>query len=179
MLNRFSVALSTAMLAAFASTASAQATQTSNPVELGIDAVIATTLGNTKVTTVSIPSGDFRVGFFVNNNLSIEPRVGLNSVSGGGSTYTMYNAQIGALYHFSTAPVGAGVYIRPFAGLVGVSGGGSSTQGDVGIGLGTKIPFAERLATRIEVSYMHAFSSNMGDSGNQLAASIGLSFFTK
>jgi hypothetical protein len=42
-----------------------------------------------------------------------------------------------------------------------------------------KIPFAERLATRIEVNYVHGFSSDMGDGNNQLASSIGLSFFTR
>ena len=182
MTKRFAPVITTAVIAAAvlamsAQTVRAQATQAGNPVELGIDAVIATTLGSTKVTTISIPSGEFRIGFFTSDNLSIEPRVGINSISGTGSTFTAYKAELGVLYHLDRAT--SGVYIRPFAGFTGYSGGGSSTQGDVGIGVGTKIPFADRLATRLEANYMHGFSSNSGASENQLAASIGLSFFTR
>ena len=65
------------------------------------------------------------------------------------------------------------------AGFTGVSGGGSDTQARIGVGLGTKIPFADRLATRLELNYGHAFSSSNSTGGNEIGASIGLSFFTR
>jgi hypothetical protein len=178
MTKRFSAVLSTALLAISASTAAAQATQAGNPVELGMDAVVATSLGDTRITTVSIPNAEFRVGFFLSNNVSIEPRLGITSISGDG-TFTSYKGELGVLYHFGGERVGSGVYVRPFAGFTGYSSAGSDTQANAGIGLGVKIPFAERLATRIEANYVHGFSSDMGDGNNQLAASIGLSFFTR
>jgi hypothetical protein len=172
------------VVVALAICASAAAAQNSAPagktVELGIDAVIATTLGGDKYTTVAIPNADFRVGFYVNNNLSIEPRVAINSVSGGGSTYTAYKGELGVLYHFvPSTRVGAGPYVRPFAGFLGESGDGSQTQLDLGVGVGTKIPFGDRMATRIEANYAHLSSTDYDNSVNQLAFSIGISFFTR
>jgi len=169
------------LLALAATSAGAQTTQSANPVELGIDAVIASTVGSSpNYTQVSIPDAVFRVGFFVSNDLSIEPRVGISSISGGGSTFTSYNGELGLLYHFIPGErPGAGVYVRPFAGFTGTSGGGNDTQARIGVGLGTKIPFADRLATRLELNYGHAFSTDNNTGGNEIGASIGLSFFTR
>jgi len=179
--KRLSVVLSMSLLAVAAASAGAQTTRSANPVELGIDAVIASTVGSSpNVTQISIPDAQFRVGFFVSNDLSIEPRVGIMSVSGGGSTYTTYNGELGLLYHFVPRDrPGTGVYVRPFAGFTGESGGGSDTQARIGVGLGTKIPFADRLATRLELNYGHAFSNGSNTSGNEIGASVGLSFFTR
>lgn len=181
MAKRLSVVLSMSLLALVATSAGAQTTQSANPVELGIDAVIASTVGSSpNVTQVSIPDAEFRVGFFVSNDLSIEPRVGVSSISGGGSTFTSYNGELGLLYHFvSGERPGTGVYVRPFAGFAGTSGGGNDTQAHIGVGLGTKIPFADRLATRLELNYGHAFSTGNGTGGNLIGASVGLSFFTR
>jgi len=178
---RISAVFVVAALAVCASGATAQSSApAAKPVELGIDAVIATTLGDNKYTTVAIPNADFRVGFYVNNDLSIEPRVAINSVSGGGSTYTEYKGEVGVLYHFVPgARIGVGPYVRPFAGIVGESGSGSETQVEFGAGVGTKIPFGDRMATRIEANYAHLSSSDYSDSVNQLAFSIGISFFTR
>jgi hypothetical protein len=178
--KRLAVILSIATLAATAATAGAQSSAT-RPVELGIDAEVASTVGSSpNFTTVAIPAGVFRIGFFVSNDLSIEPRVAINSVSGGGSTFTTYRGELGLLYHFLPGErIGSGVYLRPFAGFMGQSGSGSDTQADLGIGLGTKIPFTDRLATRLEANYLHTFSSGSSTGGNQIGASIGLSFFTR
>lgn len=167
-----------AVLAATAATAGAQQ---SNPVELGIDASLATTVGSSpNITTIAIPAGSFRVGFFVTPAVSIEPRVGLVSMSGGGSTTTIYSGSVGMLYHFAVNPVGTGVYVRPFVGVNGTSGSGSSeNQANVGAGLGVKIPFASRLATRLEANYAHNFSSGAFASSNQIGVDVGLSFFTR
>lgn len=180
LVKSLSVVFSVAILAATAANAGAQASQAGNPVELGIDAVVATTVGDSpNVTTISIPSAEFRVGFFVSNDLSIEPRIGVASIKGGGPAFTTYTGQLGLLYHFGGERVGSGVYVRPFAGFNGISSGVSDTQANLGAGLGTKIPFGDRLATRLEANYMHSFSSSNRLAYNQIGASIGLSFFTR
>lgn len=178
---RLSVASVIVALAVSATGAWAQnAAPAGRTVELGIDAAIARNFGDSPYTTITIPDAQFRVGFFVNNNVSIEPRVSINSVSGGGSTYTEYLGELGLLYHFvPSSRVGAGPYVRPFVGIVGESGGGSETHGEFGAGIGTKIPFSERLATRIEADYSHVASSSYSNSTNQLALLLGISFFTR
>ncbi|HEV2641234.1 MAG TPA: outer membrane beta-barrel protein [Candidatus Elarobacter sp.] len=165
-----------------AATAVSAGAQQRNPVELGIDARVATTVGSSpNLTTVAIPAASFRVGFFVNPRISVEPRLGVVSTSGGGSTFTVYTGSVGMLYHFSkNQPVGTGVYARPFIGITGTSGGGTSDhEANIGVGLGVKIPFASRLATRLEANYAHSFKSGSVPSMNQIGADIGLSFFTR
>jgi len=161
--------------------ASAQgATPASTTIELGIDAGVATTLGGDyHITTVSIPTSSVRAGFYINDRVSFEPRLSLNSASGGGDRVTTYDAAIGVLLHGHGERVGAGLYVRPFAGIAGysASGGSSETQTYIGGGLGVSIPFAERMATRLELGYQHGFKTNFIDGNNVLAATIGLSFF--
>lgn len=145
-----------------------------------MDAGVSTSLGDYKVTTVSIPTMAVRAGFYFNDRVSFEPSFGLTSVSGGGDHVTAYNATLGVLLHGRGSRVGAGVYVRPFAGLAGVNATGSSsqTQTNVGVGLGVAIPFAERMATRLELSYAHDYASRTQEGDNVIAAAMGLSFFS-
>jgi len=157
-----------------------QAAARTTTIELGIDAGVATTLGGDyHITTVSIPTSSVRAGFYINDRVSFEPRLSLNSASGGGDRVTTYDAAIGVLLHGHGERVGAGLYVRPFAGIAGysASGGPSETQTYVGGGLGVSIPFAERMATRLELGYQPGFKTNFIDGNNVLAATIGLSFF--
>lgn len=161
------------------SSAQTPAPTTAPTIELGIDAGVATTLGGDyHITTVSIPTSSVRAGFYVNDRVSFEPVLSLNSTSGGGDRVTTYDAAIGVLLHGRGERVGAGVYVRPFAGISGFSTDGSSeTQTYLGGGLGVAIPFAQRMATRLELAYEHGFKTNFIDGNNVLAATIGISFF--
>lgn len=177
----FSALLMGVAISLFTSTATAQSSASTGTVtELGADAVIAASLGDNRYTTVAIPSPEFRVGFYVNNDLSIEPRVSIYSVSGGGSTDTQFTGELGLLYQLVRgARVGVGPYVRPFAGFAREFGSGSGTQAEVGAGVGTKIPFGDRMATRFEANFSHLSASDYSASVNQLALSIGLSYFTR
>lgn len=148
--------------------------------ELGMDASVQTTFGSgTSITTVAIPQAAFRAGFFIAPLLSLEPRVGLIAISGGGSTGTIYSGSLGLLLHLPSARAGMGPYIRPFAGISGTSGSGSTSQAGAGVGLGVKLPMSDVLAARLEANYEHAFSSSSFDSANALGASAGLSYFIR
>jgi hypothetical protein len=87
---------------------------------------------------------------------------------------------MGVVYQPDGDRVGKGVYVRPFIGVSGirVSGpAGNNNNGYVGLGLGLKIPFADRrLATRMEALYDHGFR---GNGTNLIGVLIGLSFFTR
>jgi hypothetical protein len=172
------------ILAALTLAASAAEAQ-DRPVELGIDAGLTVGLGDNSFNTINIPAQAFRVGFFVQDNISIEPKVGINSTSVNGHRSTNYRAELGLLYHFfrpgmrpypSPGPRSS-VYVRPFVGIVGSSNNDASdTNGLLGIGVGMKVPLVNRLAARFEANIAHTF----GDfSSNELGILAGLSFFTR
>jgi hypothetical protein len=192
MQNRFVVSL--AALASMAAVAPAFAQDAAAPaaanggrtMEYGIDAGVSLNMGTPKVTTVSIPVGTFRAGFYVNDRVSLEPMVNFSSHSGGGASSYDYNAALGLLWHFHDSPVGNGPYIRPFAGFTGshFSGGsssGSSSDGLAGAGLGVKLPWGERMAWRFEANYTHVFESNNtpGFSNNNIGLNAGISYFVR
>ena len=174
----------TTILAAITLVASASRAQ-DRPIELGIDAGLTVGLGDNSFTTINIPAQAFRVGFFVQDNISIEPKVGINSTSVNGHRNTNYRAELGLLYHFfrpgmrsySSPGPRSSFYVRPFAGIVGASNNDNSdTRGLLGAGVGIKVPLVNRLASRFEANIAHTF----GDaSSNELGILAGLSFFTR
>ncbi|MEJ7759066.1 MAG: outer membrane beta-barrel protein [Gemmatimonadaceae bacterium] len=159
--------------------------QIARGVELGIDAGVAIGLGDNSQTTIDIPAQSFRAGFVMTDRISIEPKLGLRIVTGGGDTFSFYRAEVGALYHLSPRAdrMRAGVYVRPFAGLVGFSAGDddndtdvSDTNGLLGVGVGLKVPLLSRLSSRFEAN----FAGNFGDNtDSQIGLLAGLSFFTR
>jgi len=178
------VVLGAVLLAAAAPAAQAQrSSRGSNPIELGVDGGILFGLDNPKTTVVALPVQDFRIGFLVTDRLAFEPRFSLNSISGSGARLTTYAFEIGLVYSPAGDRVGNGLYGRPFMGISGfsASGGGgpssSDNSGYAGLGVGLKLPFADRrLATRLEANYAHGFSNG---GTNRIGLLFGLSFFTR
>jgi hypothetical protein len=171
-----------AALAFVASTATAQnARSTGGPVELGIDGGVTFGLDDPNITVVALPLQDFRLGYFIDDKLELEPRFNVNSVHGAGVSITTYGLELGVLYLPSGDRIGKGLYFRPFLGVVGINAGGgnggNNNSGYGGAGVGLKIPFADRrVATRMEANYAHGFSNG---GSNQIGIGIGLSFFTR
>jgi hypothetical protein len=165
------------LLALVMTAASADAQKSSaRPIELGLDGGISVGFDDPNVTTVSLPVQALRVGFFMNDKLSLEPRVNFNSVSGGGVSIRSYALELGALYHLGGHMKGNGLYVRPFAGIAGVSGDVSGSDAFLGAGVGVKMPFAQRrLATRLEANLGHAFTEGGGSNG--LGVLFGVSLF--
>lgn len=170
-----------AAVLAFAALPAHAQNEAPRPVEIGVDAGIVIGLGDHSRTEIDIPAQAFRVGFPISPRSSLEPRIGITVRSGGGDTFTIYDLELGWLYHFGSSKYPgayqrAGLYVRPFVGMFGTSGDGSSTSGLIGAGLGYKIPIIARLSSRFEANFAHAF----GDAeGNQLGLLAGLSFFTR
>jgi hypothetical protein len=170
-------------LAVLSFTATAALAQAPAPrgLELGIDAGITIGLGDNSVTTIDIPAQAFRVGFPISPRVSLEPKLGLTIISGNGDTFTAYRGELGVLYHFGSdkypgAYQRAGLYVRPFGGIVGFSDGASQTSGLLGAGLGIKVPLVAKLSSRFEANFAHLF----GDAdGNEIGLLAGLSFFTR
>ncbi|MDQ6718660.1 MAG: porin family protein [Gemmatimonadota bacterium] len=159
---------------------SAAAQQRQLPAELGIDAGISIGFDTPRATVVSVPQPAIRIGFFMTDRVSIEPRVGFQSIHDDLGTLSQYRAEVGLLLHAENNPIGRGLYARPFVGLVGTSGGGSSdTQTFLGAGMGLNVPFSNRFASRLEVNYSHMTAPAGGSAANSLGVLFGLSVFNR
>ena len=151
----------------------------SRPVEFGIDGGIIFGLDDPTYTAVALPIQSFRVGFLMSDRLAIEPAIGLTSFRVSGATSTDYVFQVGLVYSPAGDRVGKGLYGRPFIGIAGQTNPGPNDDSNalMGLGVGLKIPFADRrLATRMELNHSHAFSD---PSTNAIGLLFGLSFFTR
>ncbi len=184
MLNRFkSAPLALLLSAALPALASAQG----RPIELGIDAL---SLGvnffsafgeTTTLTTLSVPVQTFRAGFFVGDQVSVEPRISFDYLKAEDvDAVTVGTFSLGALYHFTPDRQQSQVYLRPLGSILFVDAfDQSATQGSLGVGLGVKLPILGQLAARLELEYAHGFDNDDFANVNSLAAVFGFSFFTR
>ncbi len=168
------------LLAMVLTSASVQAQRTTEAtptaLELGVDATATIGLGGESFTQINIPSGSLRLGFPINERISIEPRGQLAISHASGSTVTVYAVEVGALYHLDDrANMRSGLYLRPAIGVQGFSGDGSQNNVFAGFGVGLKKPLVGQLGSRYEVAYYRNF--NNGGS-NELRLFAGLSWFT-
>lgn len=170
------VVIASAASAQRPATRSRSASSSANVWELGFDAALSFGLDNPRVTTLSIPVGNFRAGIFTSDVLEIEPFFSYNYTKiEGFSSVSAYQVGAGALYHFSADRTRSQVYVRPFVALVGASAGGNSNSDvGIGVGLGMKWPKMNgRIAWRGE--------GNVSTTGDATAINLlwGLSFFTR
>ncbi len=157
------------------------------PIELGIDAVsldvsFFSSFGETTtLTTVSVPVTTFRAGFFVSDQVSVEPRISFDYVKiEDGAALTQVTLSLGVLYHFTPERQSAQLYLRPVGSIsfVNVSDQ-TASQVFLGVGLGVKLPMPGQLASRLELEYAHGFDNDDFANVNSLAAVFGFSFFTQ
>jgi hypothetical protein len=164
-------------------TAPAARAQTS-PIELGIDAALSVGLDEPRVTVIAIPFQQFRIGFFLSPRTSIEPTLAINHIDaeedpefGIDPDITTISVGAGVLFHLTPDRTRSQIYFRPFGGFTSVSLlGESESDPNLGLGLGLKTPFANRLASRLEAFVAHEFD---GDGTTSVGVLFGLSFFTR
>jgi hypothetical protein len=159
-------------------TASAAGAQrgTSRPIEFGVDGGITIGFDDPNTTVVSIPQA-VRVGFFMTDRVSLEPRLNFNSFSQGDASLRTYAAELGVLFHPGGYRSGSPIYIRPFIGVEG-RGGSGPDDSDVylGAGVGVKLPFWDRrFAARLEANLAQVFDE--GDNDTRLGLLFGISVF--
>lgn len=155
--------------------------------ELGTDAALSFNLdappGGVS-TTLSIPVGVLRAGYFHSPQLSIEPFFSLLYVSAdGGASASNYTLGVGGVYHLSPARTTSVMFVRPFLAMVGESddpgGAGNSTSNTdfaLGAGFGMKWPkLSGRIAWRGEVNVARQFDAQQ----TSIALLFGISYFTR
>lgn len=169
--------------------ASSAHAQQSRLVEWGADAGLGFGLSDPKTTTLALPY-DARVGFYLQGDkMSIEPATSLIYQSFDGGHSTLWDMNVGLVYHTSTIRTQSQVFFRPFVGFrnnsasqdvgnVTVSAGG--TQLSLGVGAGMKWPIiTNRLATRGEVQLAHYFDTDKLPAQTNINLLFGLSFYTR
>lgn len=166
-------------IAMFAVGSAAQAQK--GKVELGLDAGVEFSLNDPSTTTVQIPVGRFRAGFFMSDRVSFEPALSLNYLKVEGvDAVTQLGLDAGLLYHFGAMDRNSQFYLRPVLGIQYLDFGGlDGTQFNAGAGLGVKIRGNDRMALRLEGAYLHGFESDNFSASDAIQLSIGFSFFPK
>lgn len=150
----------------------------SRPVELGVDMGALVDFGNGETSTFfDVPTGVLRVGFWMNDKISIEPNLWLSVAHVGGETNTRFSVAPALLYHFKTDRTMMRPYLAVFPGIYHQSGGAGS-QFFAGGGLGALFPLQEQLAFRAEALFSHYFESDNFSDLNELGLRLGFSFFT-
>lgn len=168
-------------------------TQASAQIELGID---VSSIGveswsfeggpTRTITQMSVESPPaslrtFRVGFFVSDKVSVEPKISLDySKYEGSDSNSDLTLSLGVLYHFTPERQRSQGYIRPVGSIIYADDHyGSRSQVSLGIGLGVKLPIMGQLAARLEAQYAHRFRNDDFATVNSLTAVFGFSFFTR
>lgn len=172
-----------ATLSAFALIAVAATTveaQQQNPIEVGIDGQISFGLDD-QGTEIAIPARKVRAGFMINPAMTIEPSLGFYRFSTENASSSQTDIDVSLLYHFSTIRTANQFYVRPVIGFRRASAeigdvGGSSTDMNIGVAGGLKMPLMDRVGARFEAEFRNYMSD---PSVSALALNFGLSYFTR
>jgi hypothetical protein len=153
----------------------------SRPVELGLDGGLSISFNGGTRTTVSVPFQEVRAGFFVIDDVSIEPAGSLSYIKIEDiDAIATLGFDLAFLFHFTPDRSAPQPYFRPVAGLTFVTAGGeNASQFNVGGGFGVKLPATNQLAVRLEARFRHNFENDDFAGVSTITAVIGLSFFTK
>jgi len=151
------------------------AAQEGKAFELGVDGMIAYRATTPSSTTVTLPVGRMRVGYFLSPNFSFEPSLSYNSSDGNGAHSSRTIIGVAIVPQFGTLG-SAKVYARPFVEYNFVTSTFenqrlTSQSSSVGAGIGMRVPLATRLMWRLEAAY----ATSSGES--QFMGLVGLSFF--
>lgn len=157
------------------------------PLELGLDAAFVVSLTDDangmetdNITVIGVPFQRLRVGFFISDRFEIEPILQFNFVNVGDSDLLQLGLFVDGAYHFTSDPARPRAYLTASGGLDLLSADDESdTQWVFGGGVGVKLPVADQLAVRLEGGVRRAFESDDRLGATNLAALVGLSFFTK
>lgn len=185
---RFSAKLGLAAATALTLCAPAARAQ-SRIVELGADAAIGFGLEDPKTTSINIPTGRFRAGWYTRSEKwSIEPSAQFNYTSTDAFNQTYFAADVGFLYHTSTIRSTSQLFFRPFIGMQTIgfkdktppTSSTSASQLGMGVGVGMKWPLiTNRLSTRGEIQLAHYFDTDKLAAQTNINLLFGLSFFTR
>jgi hypothetical protein len=156
-----------------AAVSAAAEAQEGRQVEIRLDfASLQTSDGSTAVS-LEFP-GTVAVGFYMNQNFALEPRVGLRFISSDLVSGNILEAGVFAPYYFAGDFGKTGVFVAP--GVTVSKGSGDleyDAQTDYGVDLGIKLAMRDRISSRIALTFRD------GDSSPDpvIGATFGIGYF--
>lgn len=156
-------------------------TAQTRPVEIGLDGGINISFNGMTTARFTIPCQSVRVGYFVNNNVSLEPVASFNYTKMDSfDAIATIGLEFAALFNFSPDRSNSQPYFRPLVGLTLITAGGvTASQFRAGGGFGIRLPVATQFAVRLEAGFGHYFENDDFAGASTLVALFGLSFLTR
>jgi outer membrane protein W len=130
-------------------------------------------------TDVGTAQGGFRLGYFFNDQVSIEPSLCFGLVSRSDETDVNLGFATLLLYHFTTDPTRIRGFVALGPNVTLLNTADTQSQFGATAELGGLFPLMERLAARASVGGAHFFENNNFNSRWSVFSTLGLSFFTK
>ena len=132
----------------------------------------------------ALPMQGVRVGFHLQDDISLEPRLGIARISAGsGTSETQIRASLAGLYFMGEAHTGKPrIFVSIVTGMdyakadAGVADA-SAVQMRVGAGGGFLLPLRESLSLRSSAEFHRSFESRDALAVNHLIVAVGLSLF--
>jgi hypothetical protein len=126
----------------------------------------------------------FAVGFYLSPSMAIEPTIASTYTSQSGSHLTTLSLGAALPYYFNKGWGRKGPYLAPRFSWNDVSAGGnglsaSSSQFDLGLALGTKVPLNDAAALRFQGAFDYGFKNSDNVATTAFGVSAGLSVFLK
>ncbi|MDX1741381.1 MAG: hypothetical protein R3178_08820 [Rhodothermales bacterium] len=130
------------------------------------------------VFAIAIPTTAFRFGYFVSNQVSIEPALAVDFFTSDGDSFLDLSLSAGVLYHFSADPAKTRPFVRfsPTIRLIDRGDNSASQFGLVGQA-GIKAPLKGPLAAKIAVGVKRDFENDDFFGATTIFGTFGLSFF--
>lgn len=129
--------------------------------------------------SVEMPVSLIRLGVFVSEKVQVEPSIGLQIVSQGDETAHNFTAGVDMLYDLSTKKGASTPFLSFGAGLVNIGLDQTTTQGNVRVGGGVKLPGGERWAVRLQGVVSRAFETDDLPSYWDVSLRAGVSLFSR
>jgi hypothetical protein len=135
-------------------------------------------------TNLRAPAASFRVGWYLSNNLALEPGLAVTSYDADGARIASLGVELGLPYTFGSVYSRQAFYVRPVVGADLLFGNDAAsfdgeTQVGAGAGLGFKLRIAERIALRLEYNARYIFPRNPPRDLLRMGGFIGVSYFTR
>ncbi len=160
----------------------------SRPIEFGIDAGIQYTMLQDfegfefdDELSFEVPFQTLRVGFFVSDNISIEPQVQFSFFDPGGDSDSEFQLGLlaAALYHFNPDMTQTQFFVRAGGAFLMYDFGSDfdDTVFGFGGGLGVKVPMSDSFMFRAGADVLYTLEGDITPAMINIIGSFGLSFF--
>ena len=130
------------------------------------------------VFAISIPATALRFGYFVSDQISVEPALAIEFFSSDGDSYLDLGLGVGLLYHFKADPARTRPFVR-FSPTIRFVDSGEDSASQLGLvgQAGIKAPLKGPLAAKVAVGVKRDFENDDFYGATTIFGTIGLSFF--